>query len=73
MAAKVISFRLTVSTIEMLDKASQRAHLSRTAVLEYGINLFVRAIENGSIERSKGHNFEDYIRNRVIEAFSQQL
>lgn len=56
----------------MLDQASKRAHLSRTAILEYGINLFVREVKQGTIEKHVSpRNYEDYLHNRVIDAIKQ--
>lgn len=72
MAAKVISFRLTDSTIARLDVASKHAHLSRTAVLEYAFNLFVLEVKQGTIAKTvSSRNYEDYLRNRVLDALKQ--
>lgn len=70
MAAKVISFRLTDSTIELINKASINSHLSRTAVVEYSLNIFAKAIEDGTIQKKQLQRLtaDGYIYNRVVEA-----
>lgn len=76
MAAKIVSFRFSDSTIALLDKASKRAHLSRTAIVEYAINLFAKEVETGTLHKNElgerfwsGCDMSDYIRNKVIDAF----
>lgn len=76
MAAKVISFRLSNSTIALLDKASKRSHMSRTAIVEYSINLFAKEVKEGTVCKNqhgdtywKDCDMTDWVRNRVIDAF----
>lgn len=70
MAAKVISFRLTDSTIELIDKASINSHLSRTAIVEYSLKILAKAVEDGTIQKKQLQRLtaDGFLYNRIVEA-----
>lgn len=76
MAAKVISFRLSNSTVALLDKATKRSHMTRTAIVDYAISILAKEIETGTVRKHQlGERFwsncdmSEYVRNKVIDAF----